>query len=508
MKLGFDHDKYLREQSKYILERVDNFDKLYIEFGGKLIGDLHAKRVLPGFDENAKIKVLSEIKDKLEVIICVYAGDIEKNKLRGDLGITYDMDVMRLIDDLRGYNLDINSVVITRYESQPAATIFINKLERRGIKVYKHAPTKGYPTDIDTIVSDEGFGANPYIETTKPIVVVTAPGPNSGKLGTCLSQLYHENKRGKTAGYSKYETFPVWNLPLKHPVNIAYEAATVDLKDVNMIDSFHLEKYGVTTVNYNRDLELFPVLKKIIEKITNKESMFQSPTDMGVNRLAFGITDDDVVKKASKEEIIRRYFKTLCDYKKGNLEGDAVSRIKMIMEELGLKGEDRLVVNHARKYCDELVKRCKKFDNTLIDSTHKAAVAMELENGKVITGKFSKIMNGSAAVILNAIKELAEIQDDIHLISPLVLEPIINLKKNTLKTRNICLNASEVLMALSISAVTNPVAQFAMTKLDLLKGSQAHSTVIISKDDERVFRKLGVDITCDAQYQSSNLYEG
>ncbi|MDU3828520.1 MAG: DUF1846 family protein, partial [Peptostreptococcus sp.] len=311
MKIGFDHNKYLEEQSKYILERVDNFDKLYIEFGGKLIGDLHAKRVLPGFDENAKIKVLSHIKDKVEIIICVYAGDIERNKVRGDLGITYDMEVMRLIDDLRGYNLDVNSVVITRYENQPAATILINKLERRGIKVYRHGPTKGYPVDVDTIVSEEGFGANPYIETTKPIVVVTAPGPNSGKLGTCLSQLYHENKMGKTAGYSKYETFPVWNLPLKHPVNIAYEAATVDLKDVNMIDSFHLEAYGESTVNYNRDIELFPVLKKIIEKITGEESMFQSPTDMGVNRVGFGIVDDDVVREASIQEIIRRYYKTM-----------------------------------------------------------------------------------------------------------------------------------------------------------------------------------------------------
>lgn len=500
MRIGFDQEKYLIEQSKYILERVNNFDKLYIEFGGKLIGDLHAKRVLPGFDENAKIKVLSSLKDKLEVIICVYAGDIERNKIRGDLGITYDVEVMRLIDDLRGYNLDVNSVVITRYEGQPAATIFINKLERRGVKVYRHASTKGYPTDVDTIVSDEGFGANPYIETTKPIVVVTAPGPNSGKLGTCLSQLYHENKMGKTAGYSKYETFPVWNLPLKHPVNIAYEAATVDLKDVNMIDAFHLEKYGKTTVNYNRDLELFPVLKKIIEKITKKESMFQSPTDMGVNRVGFGIVDDEIVRKAAVEEVIRRYFKTLCEYKKGSLDKEAVSRMKMIMEELGLKGEDRKVVNEARSYVNN---NCDFIDNLSCN-----AVAVELGDGQMITGKFSNLMNGSAAVILNSIKYLAEIQDDIHLISPVVLEPIINLKKNILKSRNISLNAEEVLTALSISAVTNPVAQYAMEKLSLLEGCQAHSTVILSKSDEQVFRKLGIDVTCDSEYQSTNLYEG
>nr|WP_307760056.1 DUF1846 domain-containing protein [uncultured Peptostreptococcus sp.] len=499
MKIGFDHNKYLEEQSKYILERVNNFDKLYIEFGGKLIGDLHAKRVLPGFDENAKIKVLSHMKDQVEVVICVYAGDIERNKVRGDLGITYDMEVMRLIDDLRGYDLDVNSVVITRYENQPAATMFINKLERRGVKVYKHRPTKGYPTDVDTIVSEEGFGANPYIETTKPIVVMTAPGPNSGKLGTCLSQLYHENKMGKESGYSKYETFPVWNLPLKHPVNIAYEAATVDLKDVNMIDSFHLEKYGETTVNYNRDLELFPVLKKIIEKITGRESMFQSPTDMGVNRVGFGIIDDEVVREASIQEIIRRYFKTLCEYKKGGIDKDAVSRMKMIMEELGLKGEDREVVNVARAYRSS---DCQHEDESC------PAVALELEDKTMITGKFSSLMNGSAAVILNAIKYLAEIQDDMHLISPLVLEPIIDLKKNTLSSRNVSLSAEEVLMALSISAVTNPVAKYAMDKLPQLKNCQAHSTVILSKNDEQVFRKLGIDVTCDDEFLSTNLFEG
>lgn len=499
MKIGFDHNKYLEEQSKYILERVNNFDKLYIEFGGKLIGDLHAKRVLPGFDENAKIKVLSHMKDQVEVVICVYAGDIERNKIRGDLGITYDMEVMRLIDDLRGYNLDVNSVVITRYENQPVATMFINKLERRGVKVYKHRPTKGYPTDVDTIVSEEGFGANPYIETTKPIVVMTAPGPNSGKLGTCLSQLYHENKMGKESGYSKYETFPVWNLPLKHPVNIAYEAATVDLKDVNMIDSFHLEKYGETTVNYNRDLELFPVLKKIIEKITGRESMFQSPTDMGVNRVGFGIIDDEVVREASIQEIIRRYFKTLCEYKKGGIDKDAVSRMKMIMEELGLKGEDREVVNVARAYRSS---DCQHEDESC------PAVALELEDKTMITGKFSSLMNGSAAVILNAIKYLAEIQDDMHLISPLVLEPIIDLKKNTLSSRNVSLSAEEVLMALSISAVTNPVAKYAMDKLPQLKNCQAHSTVILSKNDEQVFRKLGIDVTCDDEFLSTNLFEG
>ncbi|CEP82594.1 DUF1846 family protein [Paeniclostridium sordellii] len=501
MKIGFDHKKYLEEQSKYILERVNNYDKLYLEFGGKLMFDLHAKRVLPGFDENAKIKVLQTLKDKLEVVICVYAGDIERNKIRGDFGITYDMEVLRLIDDLRAYELDVNSVVITRYEGQPATTVFINKLERRGIKVYKHAPTKGYPSDVDTIVSDEGYGANPYIETTKPIVVVTAPGPNSGKLGTCLSQLYHENKRGNEVGYSKFETFPVWNVPLKHPLNIAYEAATVDLKDVNMIDSFHLEKYGVQSVNYNRDLELFPVLKKIIEKITGKESVYQSPTDMGVNRVGYGIIDDEVVQEASRQEIIRRYFKTACEYKKGQVDKGAYDRMNIIMEELNLKPEDRKVVMPARNYSAKL----KEASNTPNDIC--PVVALELCDGTILTGKASETMNATAAAVLNAVKHFADINDDMHLISPVVLEPIINLKANTLGNRNVALSCEEVLTALSICAVTNPTAQAAMEKLPMLKGAQAHSTTMLNVNDEQTFRKLGVDTTSDPEYPSANLYQ-
>lgn len=499
MKIGFDHEKYLEEQSKYILERVNNFDKLYLEFGGKLMGDLHAKRVLPGFDENAKIKVLQKIKEKVEVVICVYAGDIERNKIRGDFGITYDMEVLRLIDDLRMYELDVNSVVITRFEGQPATTVFINKLERRGIKVYKHTPTKGYPSDVDTIVSDEGYGANPYIETTKPIVVLTAPGPNSGKLGTCLSQLYHENKKGNVVGYSKFETFPVWNVPLKHPLNIAYEAATVDLKDVNMIDSFHLERYGKMSVNYNRDLELFPVLRKIIEKITGKEAIYQSPTDMGVNRVGFGIIDDEVVKKASIEEIIRRYFKTSCEYKKGQVDKGAYDRMSMILQELNLKPEDRKVVMPARNYSNKLRENADKNDTCPV-------VAIELNDGTILTGKGSDLMNATAAAILNSVKYLASISDDMHLISPVILEPIINLKTKTLSSRNVSLSCQEVLTALSICAVTSPIAQFAMEKLHMLKGSQAHSTTILSKDDEQTFRKLGIDVTCDPEYPSQNLY--
>jgi uncharacterized protein (UPF0371 family) len=499
MKIGFDHRKYLEEQTKYILERVNNYDKLYIEFGGKMLFDLHAKRVLPGFDENAKVKVLHELKEKLEVVVCVFAGDIERNKIRGDFGITYDMDVLRLIDDLRSYELDVNSVVITRYDGQPATTVFINKLERRGIKVYKHSSIEGYPTDVDTIVSDEGYGKNPYIETSKPIVVVTAPGPGSGKLATCLSQLYHENKLGRVAGYSKFETFPVWNVPLKHPLNIAYEAATVDLKDVNMIDSFHFDAYNEVSVNYNRDIEVFPVLRRIIEKITREESVYKSPTDMGVNRVGFGIIDDEVIKEASKQEIIRRYFKTGCEYKKGYVDKDTFQRSKLIMEELNLKPEDRKVVIPSRE-------RSSKLKQTCANNEICPVVAIELHDGTILTGKSSETMNATAAVILNAIKYFANISDDIHLISPVILEPIISLKLKTLESKNTALDCEEVLIALSICAATNPIAQVAMEKLVMLKGCQAHSTTILSRTDEETFRRLDINVTCDPEYSSENLY--
>ncbi len=499
MKIGFDHKKYLEEQSKYILERVNHYDKLYLEFGGKLLFDFHAKRVLPGFDENAKIKLLHKLKEKIEVIICVYAGDIERNKIRGDFGITYDVDTLRLIDDLRANELDVNSVVITRYDGQPATTVFINKLERRGIKVYTHRTTKGYPTDVDTIVSDEGYGKNPYIETSKPIVVVTAPGPGSGKLATCLSQLYHEHKQGKVAGYSKFETFPVWNIPLKHPLNIAYEAATVDLKDVNMIDSFHFDAYNEISVNYNRDIETFPVLKRIIEKITGEEAIYKSPTDMGVNRVGFGIIDHEVVKEASKQEIIRRYFKTGCEYKKGYVDKETFERSKLIMEELVLKQEDRKVVIPARE-------RSARLKEEATTNEVCPAVAIELNDGTILTGKGSTVMNTAAAVLLNAVKYFANISDEIHLISPVILEPIINLKTKTLGDRNTALDCEEILIALSICAATNPTAQVAMEKLTLLKGCQAHSTTILSRNDEQTFRKLGIDLTCDPEYPTDSLY--
>lgn len=499
MKIGFDHKKYLEEQSKFILERVNNHDKLYLEFGGKLLYDMHAKRVLPGFDENGKVKLLHNLKEKIEVVICVYAGDIERNKIRGDFGITYDIDTFRLIDDLRGYDLKVNSVVITRYEDQQEVDVFINKLERRGIKVYKHRSTKGYPIDVDTIVSDEGYGQNPFIETTKPIVVVTAPGAGSGKLATCLSQLYHENKRGKSAGYSKFETFPVWNIPLKHPLNIAYEAATVDLKDANVIDSFHFDAYNEIAVNYNRDVESFPVLKRIVEKITGEESVYKSPTDMGVNRVGFGIVDDEVVREASEQEIIRRYFNTSCEYKKGYLDLEIFQRSKLIMEELDLKEEDRKVVKPARDYSAKLRKEGKTKEIYPV-------VALELNDGKIVTGKASDVMHSSAAVLLNAIKYYANISDDIHLISPVILEPIMSLKTEVLGHRKTTLSCEEILIALSICAATNPTAQVAMEKLSLLEGSQAHSNTILPLSDEQTFRKLGIDITSDPEYPTEDLY--
>lgn len=501
MKIGFDNEKYLDEQSQYIEERVNNYDKLYLEFGGKLFADLHAKRVLPGFDENVKVKLLTKLKDKVEVIVCVFAGDIERNKIRGDFGITYDMEIFRLIDDLREKELQVNSVVITRYEERPAISLFINRLEIRGIKVYKHYSTVGYPNDIDAIVSDDGYGKNEYIETTKPIVVVTAPGPNSGKLATCLNQLYHEFKRGNSAGYSKFETFPVWNIPLKHPLNIAYEAATVDLADVNMIDPFHLETYGETAVNYNRDIEAFPLLRRIIEKITNNESIYKSPTDMGVNRVKFGIIDDDIIKEASEQEIIRRYFKTSCDYKEGNLNLETFRRAELIMRSSGLEECDRKVVEKAREKAETIREKLNKDVNEVV-----SVVSLELNDGTIVTGKRSELMDAPSAAILNAIKYLSKFDDELLLLSPKILEPILKLKKENLKDKNVPLDSEEILIALSISAATNPTAELALSKLTELDGAQAHCTHIIRKSDEQFLRKLGIEITCEPVFLTENLY--
>ena len=503
-KIGFDAEKYIEEQSKYIRERINsgNSERLYLEFGGKLVQDKHAMRVLPGFDENAKIKLLQRLKDHAEIIMCIYAGDITTSKTRQDFGITYDLEVLRLLDIFRRYDLEINSVVVTRYQDEPAVNMFINKLERRGIKTYKHTFTKGYPTDVDTIVSEEGYGANPYIEVSKPLVVVTGPGGGSGKLATCLSQLYHDNKRGVKVRYAKFETFPIWNLPLKHPVNVAYEAATADLKDVNMIDSFHLEAYGEQAVNYNRDLEVFPVVKRIIEKITGTESEYKSPTDMGVNRAGFSIIDDEVVKEASYQEIIRRYLIALVDYKKGKINEASLERSKLLMDECNLVVEDRVVVEPARQYAEEKrVSDGDHYENVVV-------MAMELPDGQIVTGRSSRRMVAAAANILNAIKVLSGLNDGIDLISRQVLTDIQNLKVDILQNDRTSLNCEEILNALTISAATNPSAKAALDKIKELRGCRAHCTAILSERDEQTLRGLGIDVTCDPEYITTNLYFG
>lgn len=500
-KIGFDNDKYLTEQSSAILKRVDQFDhKLYLEFGGKIVFDYHASRVLPGFDPNVKMRLLSQLKDKADIILCIYAGDIEWKKLRADFGITYDADALKLIDDLRDWGLDINAVVITRYEEQPAVKVFKNRLEHRGIRVYTHRFTKGYPTDVDMIVSDEGYGANAYIETDKPLVVITGPGPGSGKLATCLSQLYHEYKRGIKAGYAKFETFPVWNIALKHPVNIAYEAATADLKDYNQIDPFHLEATGKTAVNYNRDVEIFPVLKRILEKITGSKSVYQSPTDMGVNRAGFGIVDDTVVQEAAKQEIIRRCFRYRCEQAMGFVDKDTVQRAELLMKELGLKSEDRRVVEPARQAAQEAKEKGKGNENIY------SGAALELEDGTIITGKNSPLMHAAASLILNAIKHLASIPDNIHLLAPNILSSIEELKRDTLRSKNISLDLGEALITLSISAATNPSAEAGMMKLKELKGCNVHTTHIPTPGDEAGLRKLGINVTSDSDFCSKNLF--
>lgn len=499
--IGFDARKYIEEQSRYILEWINSekCERLYLEFGGKLVHDKHAMRVLPGFDENAKVKLLERMKDQVEIVICIYAGDITTNKTRQDFGITYDLEVLRLIDTFRTYDLAINSVVITRYDDSPAVNMFINKLNRRGIKTYKHHFTKGYPTDVETIVSEEGYGVNPYIEVTKPLVVVSGPGPGSGKLATCLSQLYHENKLEHNVRYAKFETFPIWNLPLKHPINIAYEAATVDLRDVNVIDSFHLEAYGIMAVNYNRDMEAFPVVKRIIEKITGKESEYKSPTDMGVNRVGFSIIDDEICRHASCQEIIRRYLISLCDYKKGIINEDAVEKAKLLMDELELKVEDRIVVLPARQYAEKKQAQDPRYENVVV-------MAIQLPDGTIVTGRSSRRMVASAAAVLNAIKVLSHIDDEMHLISPAVLQTIQHLRTDILHNEKSSLNCEEILTALTISAATNPIAQVAVEKLLLLKGCRAHCTAILSDRDDQTLRDLGIDATSDPVYLTNNLY--
>jgi len=490
MKNGFDNSKYIKLQSKKILERVKMFDnKLYLELGGKLFDDYHAARVLPGFKYDAKIDVLKSLKSKLEILFCISASDIEKNKINSNVNLPYDMDVIRLINNLRGIGFTINNVVITLYKGQPSADKFKKKLERMNIKTYVHTYTKGYPTDIDTIVSDEGYGANPYIETTRPIVVVAAPGPGSGKLATSLSQLYHEHKRGIKSGYAKYETFPIWNIPLKHPVNVAYEAATADLKDVNMIDYYHLEKYNETAVNYNRDLEVFPVLKRILNKITGTD-LYSSPTDMGVNMAGFAIKNDSVVREACKQEIIRRYYKSLADYKNGIVDEDVPQRIKLLFDEVDAKIEDRRVINESLQ---------KNYEENV------PVLALEINKRKIITGKNTDIMTCSAACVINFLKEVTKIEDDIKLLSPQVLIPMLDLKRKLYNNNKALLNLEDVLLGLSICSSTNTLIEKALTNLEKLDGLEAHCSHFICKEDENILRKLGINTTTEPVFNDDIL---
>ncbi|MBR3126246.1 MAG: DUF1846 domain-containing protein [Mogibacterium sp.] len=499
-KEGFSAEQYIEEQSKYILERIRSDEgRLYLEFGGKLVGDKHAMRVLPGFDENAKIKLLQRMSDQAEIIICIYAGDIIKSKTRQDFGITYDLEVMRLIDEFRSYDLSVNSVVVTRYEDAPSVNQFMAKLERRGVRTYKHMFTKGYPTDVDTIVSEAGYGANPYIEVSKPLIVVTGPGGGSGKLATSLSQVYHEYKRGRKARYAKFETFPIWNLPLKHPVNIAYEAATADLKDFNMIDPFHLDAYGETAVNYNRDVDAFPVLRRILHAITGSNDGYKSPTDMGVNRCGFAITDDGVCREAARQEIIRRYLIAECSYRKGTIEASTLERCKLLMEEVGASRYDRPAVAAAEEYAE--IKRAQnpqRYENVVVS-------AMQLPDGSIVTGRSSRRMVATAAMVLNAIKKLAGIQDDMLIISPTIFESMSSTKSGILHDKT-SLNLEEVIMALTLTKLTNPFAELALKEIPNLNGCIAHCTAILSDKDERAVKALGIDITSNPEFSNNNLY--
>ena len=494
MNIGFDNEKYLQTQSSHIKERIKQFDnKLYLEFGGKLFDDYHASRVLPGFQPDSKMRMLMQLSDQAEIIIVISAEDIEKNKVRGDLGITYDLDVLRLMSIFKNHGLFVGSVVITKYSGQESAFLFKNRLEKLGIKVYRHYPISGYPSNIPHIVSDEGYGKNDYIETSRPLIVVTAPGPGSGKMAVCLSQLYHEHKRGICAGYAKFETFPIWNIPLKHPVNLAYEAATADLNDVNMIDPFHLEAYVQTTVNYNRDVEIFPVLNAMFERIYG-ESPYKSPTDMGVNMAGNCICDDEVCKAASKQEIIRRYYDSLRRHLIGACSDEEVYKLEMLMNQAGITVHDRPVVDVALKHAEE---------------TGAPAAALELHDGRIVTGKTSNLLGASAALLLNALKELAGIDHKLHVISPEAIEPIQKLKTQYLGSKNPRLHTDEILIALSVSAASNPTAQLALAQLPKLKGCQAHTSVMIGTVDMKQFKKLSIQATFEAKYEkTSTLFHG
>ena len=501
--IGFDNEKYLREQTSAILERVNRFnDKLYLEFGGKILYDYHAARVLPGFDPNVKMRLLQKLKDKIDVILCIHAGAIERKKIRADFGITYDADALKTIDDFREWGIDVTAVVITRYKNQSPATVFKNKLEMRGVKVYVHYPTKGYPMDVDQIVSDKGYGANEYIITTKPIVIVTGPGPGSGKLATCLCNLYHEYKNGIKAGYAKFETFPIWDLPLDHKVNLAYEAATVDLEDEVLIDEHHLKAYNIKVVNYNRDIEAFHLLKRIIEKITGGESMYQSPTDMGVNRASSGIVNDGIITEASHQEIIRRYFRCAVEYIMGLVDKSTLDRIIKIMNKIGAKVEDRKVVMPAREAAKE-AEKCGKGNAGVF-----CGASIELHDATIIKGKNSPLLHASSSLILNATKHLAGIPDNMYILPQNIIDSVTYLKKDILNGKMVSLDVEETLIVLSISALSNPVAQMALENLKWLRNCEVHTTHIPTPGDEAGWRKLQVNLTCDPEYSSKSLFMG
>jgi uncharacterized protein (UPF0371 family) len=499
--IAFDNERYIREQSSEILKRADKFNnKLYLEFGGKLLYDYHASRVLPGYDPNVKMRLLQKLKDKADILLCIYAGDIERKKIRADFGITYDSDALKLIDDLRGWGINVLGVVINRFDNQPATTLFKNRLERRNIKVYTHRFTKGYPTDVDLIVSEEGYGANEYIETENPLVIVTGPGPGSGKLATCLSQLYHDYRKGIRSGYAKFETFPIWNLSLKHPINIAYEAATADIKDFNLIDPFHLESYNQTAVNYNRDVEIFPVLKRILEKITGGESFYRSPTDMGVNRAGFAITDDDVTGEAAKQEIIRRYFRYQCEYVMGFADKETVQKVELFIKDFNLEPGYRSVVEPARQAAREAQEKNKGNEGIY------CGAAIALRDGTIVTGNNSPLMHAASSLILHAIKHLAEIPPKIKLLPSSITDSVEKLKTEILNEKSISLDLEETLIALGISATTNSAAQLAIEKLKELRGCEVHITHIPTPGDEAGLRRLGVNLTSDPNFSTKNLF--
>jgi len=499
--IGFDIEKYLAEQTRAIVERCERLgNKLYLEFGGKIAFDYHAARVLPGYDPNVKIRLLRELQDQAEILVCIFAGDIARKKIRADFGIPYDVDALKLIDDLRDWGLRVGGVVITRFADQPAARVFRARLERRGVRVFTHRATRGYPTEVDLIVSDDGYGANEFIPTDRPIVVVTGPGPGSGKLGTCLSQLFHEHRHGIQAGYAKFETFPIWNLPLKHPVNVAYEAATVELNDVNLIDPFHLAAYGEQAVNYNRDVEAYPLLQRILERITASAAIYRSPTDMGVNRAGFAIVDDLAVREAARQEVIRRHFRYACEFAVGLVEREDADRAELGMEALGLSEEDRKVVGPARAAAAGAEAAGKGNDGSY------CGAAIELADGTIVSGRNSALMHAASAVVLNAIKHLSRIPDEIHLLAPTIMQSIANLKKDILKMKSVSLDLEETLIALGMSATANPAAKVAMQRLESLSGCEFHTSHIPTPGDEAGLRRLGVNVTSDPNFASRSLF--